>query len=415
MAELFAFNETNTARIARTVNGLEGGLGSGGQLRRPIFGRDVVPKSFRNDSGETIPAHAVMRVTDAEEDEDEVVFLAAKPNATRQQIYLVNGDEDVEADGFGWGTFLWHADYVLYNDANTPAYGEMWGPESGSWKLAKGRTGFGTWGHNITDEGAAVTRALATQIPIQPSNSIGIPFINLSGETIPPSGIMDWIGDVTIGDTPHVKCYKPGYLIRRRWLVNGTTAIAHGDTAIGSWLDDISGFGAFDIGSLSSLAPHQGFGPRPGSWLLYPGLYGFQCVSSQFYFNGSWVAHFRQEEVTHLKVKLLANLQAGSFTLAAHMYRDNMGQFVESPFTDELVVRDGGYLRAGEFIASNRSEPIIADIEWLGGFWELTNAQCEAEAAQAAGGSYSPGGGQMAGQFALNSPSPPGSPAFPSL
>lgn len=165
MPELFAFNERNADRIAETVKDFESGLGRDFQNRqRQKRDDNYVRMSFRNDSGETIPAYGCMRVINSLLDDGQLVFTAGKPNSTVQKIYLVNGDEDVIASGFGWGTFLWHADYVLFNDANTPAYGEQWGPESGSWKIAKDKPGFVTWGHNITDEGASLKRAHANQV-----------------------------------------------------------------------------------------------------------------------------------------------------------------------------------------------------------------------------------------------------------
>ncbi len=249
----------------------------------------------------------------------------------------------------------------------------------------------------------------------QASQVVGVPFVNYSGESIPPSGIMDVIGDVTIAGTPHLKAYKPGLSIRRRWLVNNTTFVNPGDTSLGSWLDDISGFAAVDAGSITSVAPGPGFGPRPGSWYLFPNFYGFTCEGSTLFFNGSWVAHFRQHEVNHLKVLLTDNLVQNTFVMARHIYRNTAGLMVASPFTNRFAVSDGGYLRNGEFITASDSQPIVADVAWLGGFWELTNAQCAPEAAAAGGGGYTPGGGQAAGQFAINYPPSPSSVSLSSL
>lgn len=101
---------------------------------------------FRNDSGETIPAFAVMRVTGAAGLGSIPVITVAKPSTDFKRRYLVNGPFPVSgASGqyvFGLGTWAEQSAYVLYDDANTPAYGEEWGPSSGSWKIKKYRYGF---------------------------------------------------------------------------------------------------------------------------------------------------------------------------------------------------------------------------------------------------------------------------------
>lgn len=117
-----------------TVGGEQGGAA-------PYF---LIP--FRNDSGETIPAFAVMRVTGATGLGSIPVLTVAKPNTAFQRRYLVNGPLAVSgASGqntFGLGTWAEQSAFVLYDDANTPAYGEEWGPSNGSWEIKKYRYGF---------------------------------------------------------------------------------------------------------------------------------------------------------------------------------------------------------------------------------------------------------------------------------
>lgn len=206
---------------------------------------------------------------------------------------------------------------------------------------------------------------------------LGIPFINLSGQTIPPGGIMDWFGDTIVDGDLHVNCYAPGLLIRRRWLVNGPTAVPYQGTSRGSWFGDLSGYGAIDPGSTSQLSPHGGWGPRPGSFYLYPGMFGFDAVGSTVLLDsGTWLAHFRQTDTKHLKVLLTEDLERNSFSLARVLYRNHMSVAALSPFSAEIVLRDGFYLRTGEVIEASPSSPIVADIEWMGTYWEVTNAQC---------------------------------------
>lgn len=96
---------------------------------------------FRNDSGESAPAYAVMRVTGGVVDGDEQIVTIAKPNDTFQRLYLVNGATAVADEEEGLGTWLDDAGYVLY-ESGSPAYGESWGAKEDQWSLAKWRPGF---------------------------------------------------------------------------------------------------------------------------------------------------------------------------------------------------------------------------------------------------------------------------------
>lgn len=97
---------------------------------------------FRNDASATIPAYAVMRVTGSVTVTGTEYVTVAKPNTDFKRKYLVNGSAEVLNGEYGVGTWLEEADWVLYDDANTPAVGESWGPKNDSWKLNKWRYGF---------------------------------------------------------------------------------------------------------------------------------------------------------------------------------------------------------------------------------------------------------------------------------
>jgi hypothetical protein len=119
---------------------------------------------FKNESGETAPAWAVMRMTLAPADKDYIPIQ--KPDATYRWLYLVNGNRDVAASAYGYGHFLTSETFtpkrgrVLYDTGATPAYGEHWGPKSGEWKLFQHRPGFfilgGTTGSGSTARVAAI-------------------------------------------------------------------------------------------------------------------------------------------------------------------------------------------------------------------------------------------------------------------
>jgi hypothetical protein len=107
-------------------------------------GADAFQIPFRNDSNETIPAYAAMRVTGVVTTMSIPVITVAKPSSTFQGLYLVNGPLPVASSGElpAFGTWADQAGFVLYDDANTPALGEEWGPYDGSWEIKKYRYGF---------------------------------------------------------------------------------------------------------------------------------------------------------------------------------------------------------------------------------------------------------------------------------
>jgi len=104
----------------------------------------------QNGSGEVIPAFAVMRVTGVTDN----VLQVAKPNAASDTKAVVNGPTPIPIAGKGNATYD-SPYFVLYETADgTPAFGESWGTENGSFKLRKGNDGFSGIG------GATAGRAL---------------------------------------------------------------------------------------------------------------------------------------------------------------------------------------------------------------------------------------------------------------
>jgi hypothetical protein len=123
-----------------------------------VLGANPARIIVRNDSGETIPAHGVMRVTDVVDEDGVEIHEVAKPNNDFKSRYLVNTDSPIAADKSGFGTWLSESGKVLYNaSAGTPAVDEEWGAKSGQWSLEKYRPGFLVTGGNDTE--ATTTRA----------------------------------------------------------------------------------------------------------------------------------------------------------------------------------------------------------------------------------------------------------------
>lgn len=95
---------------------------------------------FLNNSGETVPAWAVLRVESL--DGETGLYTLRKPNADSQLNVVFNGPTDVPTGGYGACTRDYPAT-VLYDAADgTPAADQEWGAGNGSFKLRKGKAGF---------------------------------------------------------------------------------------------------------------------------------------------------------------------------------------------------------------------------------------------------------------------------------
>lgn len=162
MPDIYGYSSTDAGRISESVRAYE----SGRLTQRDLYedkpsDRNVAKVPFRNDSGEAVPAYALMRVTGMATVEGRRIHTISKPDATYRRRYLVNGPHEWGIGKPGWGYWLWHADYVLYDTGNTPAFGEEWGPEPSSWTIKKDAPGFQIQG------GAQGTGAASRVIAIQ--------------------------------------------------------------------------------------------------------------------------------------------------------------------------------------------------------------------------------------------------------
>jgi len=93
---------------------------------------------FLNNSGETIPAHAVLKGTEVTNG----VVQASKPDGDGSTgVWYVNGPVRVLNGGYGACTKE-NPVWVLYDDADAVVNGDEWGPQNGSWELKKGNVGF---------------------------------------------------------------------------------------------------------------------------------------------------------------------------------------------------------------------------------------------------------------------------------
>lgn len=118
---------------------------------------------FRNDSGKTIPAYGVMRMTGLAVVEGMPVITVDEPDTSFHRSFLLNGAVDVPASGASssYGTaqdgsypaFALFDDSTLPDGQSSPKLGDHWGVDNASWKLAYGREGFYGLGGAYGDDG----------------------------------------------------------------------------------------------------------------------------------------------------------------------------------------------------------------------------------------------------------------------
>ena len=197
--------------------------------------RDRWPLRVKNSSGETIPPHSVLRITNWSNSNNEVLYTVAKPDATYRWQYLVSGPFAIGSGSSdeGLASFLSNGGPVYYN-SGTPAYGERWGPTSGQWYLTQHRPGFHVQGATTTSFNSK-NILVATQIP--PGE---VRVKNDSGGAVAADGsaTMSMFGG-SAGTT------DIGFDVT---LTNGSSI---------SWSTDKYGWATFDAGGLIFGAPHQ--------------------------------------------------------------------------------------------------------------------------------------------------------------
>ncbi len=161
MPTIYGLTESQLKRLGEMLAAFESGTLWPGEksIRSPRS--ELARIRVHNDAGATIPAWGVMRITGVTTVNDAWRITVAKPNTAIQRAYLVNGPTDIATSADGWGTYLTHAAHVLYDDSETPAIGEEWGPQDDAWTLRKNHWGFVIVGGNTGS--SPVKRTVATQ------------------------------------------------------------------------------------------------------------------------------------------------------------------------------------------------------------------------------------------------------------
>lgn len=162
MPKVLGFSESQYDRLAAMLRAYESGtLWPSDKARNPPLSNNPAKVRFHNDSGEEIPAWGVMRITGIQSGNDAWRLKVGKPNTTISSFYLVNSATACPASTDGWGTYLWNSGHVLYDTSVTPAIGEEWGPQDGTWTIRKNHWGFRIIGG--TTGSGAVSRVVAAQ------------------------------------------------------------------------------------------------------------------------------------------------------------------------------------------------------------------------------------------------------------
>ncbi len=218
-------------------------------------------RTFKNTAGTTAPAWGLLRVTGFEIVNGEIQFTIGQPNATWQTVYLVNGPEDVSANGIGLCTTLMHGGNLLVDlTSGTPAAGQTWGAKSGQFSAVKDATGFFVGGaHKGT-----TPRARVAAIQVQGSTTrLGKPDANIeSGQT---GTVSLWTGaagsETDSGEDVTVYCRGAG-VIKDQFvtvrIIDGKSYICElTNEQIGTPVSDIAKGGTGDVQILGTAVTVQ--------------------------------------------------------------------------------------------------------------------------------------------------------------
>jgi hypothetical protein len=166
-------------------------------------------------------------------------------------------------------------------------------------------------------------------------------FRNDAEEEIPAFAVMRVTGIETTGGRATATVAKPSSTFQRLYLVNGAVKVASGKFGEGSWLSEAN----YVLYNASSGTPAYGesWGPKNGQWSLEEYRYGFTILGGN---TGS-------DDSSHAK----------GATGTISIYDGN-----EVDTTDNMTGVDNLFAT----VASGK----WVDVEWRGGRWYLTSAEC---------------------------------------
>jgi hypothetical protein len=119
----------------------------------------------KNGVATEIPPFSVVLITAVTRVGGRFVYTVRQPNAAATDFnwngYLVTGETKIgnTVNAEGWARDLTEPGEIAYNNAATPAIGEVWGPKHGQFTLEKNYYGFEILGGNTTFDTVNVTIA----------------------------------------------------------------------------------------------------------------------------------------------------------------------------------------------------------------------------------------------------------------
>lgn len=98
---------------------------------------------YRNDSGETVPAYGIIKITEFVTENGFYLAKGDKPDTWGSQYsHYVNGPLDI-ADGDVGECYVPNGPvWAKYDTGSTPLVGQSWGPTNNSWQLSQHVGGF---------------------------------------------------------------------------------------------------------------------------------------------------------------------------------------------------------------------------------------------------------------------------------
>lgn len=268
-------------------------------------------------------------------------------------------------------------------------------------------------------------RRRGAQLPREKARPRWIPFYNNSGEEIPPYAILRPTAVTKRGGARVLDVDRPSSTdFARIYYVNGPRAVPYhtgGQSATGlcsrsGWID-----AAYDPAD-GVPARGEGWGPKPGSWLLHKDYYGFTIAGgeSSVTIDGAAIDRVivEPQEIDEVQVVLDAALayQTSTGSLAS-VYVGSPGS---QTVTAWKVRAYDWHLLPGETVPAGTH----ATLQWHHGYWYVDIAACDpdvnATAPGGGGGGGSAGGSSGSTTMLLAQPSnsnpalwPPTTYAFP--
>lgn len=191
-----------------------------------------------------------------------------------------------------------------------------------------------------------------------------VPFVNTSGETMPPYGVGAVVKQVSRYGIEVYEIEKPGTTLRRQYLLNGPKEVAASGRGLG-YAAGGDRRAAFDTGT---PVEREGYGVKNGQWTLTKGgLYIFEIGKVDDATN-KWAFGTFSPFINSVFGKLDGTLSAGS-TATLSIWAGPEGSEVDT--TANVTIRDW-LMKSGDSVASGKK--VRAD--WMGSAWYLTQAEC---------------------------------------